>query len=64
MRFHYLFKDAHKVFMLKIAIIFITISLNMCWDGSSEYPQHTFGLRNEYNNLNTFLSGGLLIAFT
>ena len=45
--------------MRKIAIIFLSISLNMCFgcskelshqDGSFEYPQHTFWLRNKKNN--------------
>ena len=44
---------------LKIAIIFVFISLNMCFgcskepshrDGSYEYPQHMFWLRNKKNN--------------
>ena len=43
----------------KIAIIFLTIRLNMCFgcskepshrDGSFEYPQHMFWLRNKKNN--------------
>ena len=43
----------------KIAIIFLPISLNMCFgcskepshrDGSFEYPQHMFWLRNKKNN--------------
>ena len=42
-----------------IAIIFLSISLNMCFgcskepshrDGSFEYPQHMFWLRNKKNN--------------
>ena len=49
----------------KIVIIFLSISLNMCfgcskelshWDGSFEYPQHMFWLRNKKNNVQ---SGGL-----
>ena len=45
--------------MCKIAIIFLSISLNMCFgcskelshqDGSFEYPQHMFWLRNKKNN--------------
>ena len=45
--------------MRKIAIIFLSISLNMCFgcskepslrDGSFEYPQHMFWLRNMKNN--------------
>ena len=44
--------------LLKIAIIFLSISLNMCLgcskkpshrDGSFEYPQHIFWLRNKKN---------------
>ena len=44
----------------KIAIIFLSISLNMCFgcskepshrDGSFEYPQHMFWLRNKKNNI-------------
>ena len=43
----------------KIVIIFLSISLNMCFvcsketsipDGSFEYPQHMFWLRNKKNN--------------
>ena len=43
----------------KIAIIFLSISLNMCFGcskepshqyGSFEYPKHMFWLRNEKNN--------------
>ena len=43
----------------KIAIIFLSISLNMCFgcfkepshrDGSSEYPQHMFWLGNKKTN--------------
>ena len=45
--------------MHKIVIIFISISLNMCFgyskelshrDRSFEYPQHMFWLRNKKNN--------------
>ena len=50
----------------KIAIVLLSISLNMCfgcskepshWDGSFEYPQHMFWLRNTKNNfqLRTFI---------
>ena len=48
-----------KIFERKIAIIFLCISLNMCFgcskepshrDGSFEYPQHMFWLRNKKNN--------------
>ena len=58
--------------VLKIAIIFLSISLNMCFgcskepsyrDGSFEYPQHMFWLRNKKNNFSyAFLSGGLFLA--
>ena len=46
----------NKLFIRKIVIIFLFISLNICYgclkepsprDGSFEYPQHTFWLRNE-----------------
>ena len=45
--------------LLKIVIIFLVISLNMCfgcskepshWVGSFEYQQHMFWLRNKKNN--------------
>ena len=45
--------------MLKIVIIFLSISLNMCFgcskepshgDRSFEYPQHTFWFGNKKNN--------------
>ena len=48
-----------KNFQCKITIIFLSISLNMCfgcskepslWDGSFEYPQHMFWLRNKKKN--------------
>ena len=35
-----------KEIQRKIVIIFLSISLNM-WDGSFEYPQHMFWLRNK-----------------
>ena len=52
----------------KIAIIFLSTRLNMCfgcskepshWDGSFEYPQHMFWLRNKKNNfqLRTLIRG-------
>ena len=52
----------------KIAFIFLFISLNMCFgcskepshrDGSFEYPQHMFWLRNKENNfqLHTLIWG-------
>ena len=53
----------------KIAIIFLSISLNMCFgcskepshrDGSFEFPQHMFWLRNKYIIFSyALLSGGL-----
>ena len=54
--------------MRKIAIIILSISLNMCFgcskepshrDGSFEYPQHMFLLRNKKNNfqLRTLICG-------
>ena len=54
--------------MHKIAIIFLSISLNMCFgyskepshqDGSFKYPQHMFWLRNNKNNfqVRTFIWG-------
>ena len=55
----------------KIAIIFLSISLNMCFgcskepslrDGSFEYPQHMIWLRNKKIIFSyALLSGGLLI---
>ena len=54
----------------KIVIIFIPINLNICfgcskepsyWDGSFEYPQHMFWLRNKEKSFQyALLSGGLL----
>ena len=50
-----------KVFERKIVIIFLSVSLNICFgcsnepshrDGSFEYPQHMFSLRNKKNNFN------------
>ena len=56
----------------KIEIIFLSISLNMCFgcsnepsrrDGSFEYPQHMFCLKNKKIIFNyAFLSGGLGLA--
>ena len=53
----------------KIVFIFLFISLNVCFgcskepshgDGSFEYPQHMFWMRNEKNNFNRArLSGGV-----
>ena len=51
-----------QTFERKIAIIFLSISLNMCFgcskepshrDGSFEYPQHMFWLRSKEKNLVT-----------
>ena len=48
-----------KIFERKIVIIFLSISLNLCFgcskepshrDGSFEYPQHMFWLKNKNNN--------------
>ena len=62
--------------MRKFAIIFLSISLNMCFgcpkepshpDGSFEYPQHMFWFRNKKNNfqLRTLIWGpGVLIVST
>ena len=45
--------------MRKIAVIFLSISLNICFgsskepshrEGSFEYPEHMFKLRNKKNN--------------
>ena len=50
----------YKNNLRKIAIIFSSFSLNMCFgcskepsnrDGSFEYPQHIFWLRNKKNNV-------------
>ena len=57
-----------QTFSRKMAIIFFLISLNMCFgcskepshrDGSFEYPQHMFWLRNKKNNfqLHTLIWG-------
>ena len=54
-----LLKWYSKIFECKIAIIFFSINVNMCFgcskepshrDGSFEYPQHMFWLRNKKNN--------------
>ena len=56
--------------MRKIAIIFLSISLNMCFgcskepshpdrDGSFEYPQHMFWLRNKKNNFQLHTLSGV-----
>ena len=56
----------------KIVIIFLSISLNLCYgcskepshkDGSFEYPQHMFWLRNKKNNfqLHTLILGPYVI---
>ena len=48
-----------KFYLRKILIIFLPINLNICfgctkepshWDGSFEYPQHMFWMRNKENN--------------
>ena len=52
-----------KIFDHKIVIIFLSISLNMCFgcskepshsDSSFEYPQHMFWLRNDTNGKKKF----------
>ena len=60
----------------KIVIIFLSISLNMCFgcskdpshrDGSFEYPQHMFWLKNKKNiffHLHTLIWGPLKAVFT
>ena len=65
---------AQQTFQCKIEIIFLFISLNMCfgcskepshWDGSFEYPQHIsmFWLRNKKIIFSSsLLSGGLMYA--
>ena len=61
-------KGEFNSYLRKIAIIFLTISLNMCFgcskepphrDGSFEYPQHMLWLRNKKNNfqLHTLILG-------
>ena len=49
----------HKQFQRQIVKNFLSVSLNICFgcskepshrDGSFEYPQHMFSLRNEKNN--------------
>ena len=57
-----------------VIIIFLTISLNMCfrwskeqshWDSSFEYPEHMFWLKNQKIIFsNTLLSGGQLLDVT
>ena len=62
-------------FKRKIAITFLSISLNMCFgyskepshlDGSFEYPQQMFWLRNKKNNfqLRTLIWVPVLIALS
>ena len=52
-------RSSEKYFERKIVIIFLPINLYMCFgcakepshrDGSFEYPQHLFWLRNKKNN--------------
>ena len=54
----------YKIFYHKIINIFLSISLNMCfgcskepshWDGSFEYPQHMFWLRNKKDNFQIYV---------
>ena len=61
---------AKQRYSAKVAIIFLSISLNLCFgcskepshrDGSFEYPQHMFLLRNKKIIFSyVLLSGGLL----
>ena len=53
-----------KSYKSKIVIIFLSINLNMCfgwtkelfhWDGSFEFPQYMFWMRNKENNFHCFL---------
>ena len=59
----YILRTSHRaskaIFRREIKIIFLPISLNMCFwcskelshrDGSYEYPQHMFWLRYKKNN--------------
>ena len=55
----YLIGPVKQIFCHKIAIIYLSISLNMCfgcskepshWDGSFQYPLHMFWFRNKKNN--------------
>ena len=39
-----------KQFSVKLRFFFLSISLNMCFDGSFEYPEHMFWLRNKKKN--------------
>ena len=51
-----------KIFQRKIAVIFLSISLYMCFGCSLEYPQHMFWLENKKIFFSyTLLSGGLNI---
>ena len=64
--------DKQYFFECKIIIIFLLISLNICFrcskepshrDSSFEYPQHMFWLKNKKFNFNyTLLSGGLNVV--
>ena len=62
-----------KIFKPRNVIIFLSISLNMCFgcskepshrDGSFEYPKHMFWLRNKKKVIFSYalLSGGLVIS--
>ena len=62
-----------KTFERKIIIISLPINLNICfgcskepshWDGSFEYPQHLFWLRNNKNNFQLDFSRWYTIANT
>ena len=66
------YRASYAFFQCKIAIIYLSISLNMCFgyskepshqDNSFEYPQHMFWLRNTKKNvqLRTLIWGLMLI---
>ena len=46
-----------KMFEPKIAIIVLSISLNMCFGCSKEYPQHMFWFKNKKKQLHTLIWG-------